>query len=138
MNSHKYHNKFNMLKFWKNQIGTATVEFVICVPVFLMLLGLVVDTSLVFAGEAQALRVVQDANRSMSIGRIKTIPETQAMIVNGLKSMSPGVTAITVVTPEGVIISTATIPAKELAGFGLLEVFGTLNVIVTAQHMSEI
>ena len=137
MNSHKYHSKFNMLKFWKNQIGTATVEFVICVPVFLMLLGLVVDTSLVFAGEAQALRVVQDANRSFSIGRIKTISETQTMIVDSLKTMSPGVTAVTTVA-GGVITSTATIPAKELAGFGLLEVFGTLNVKVTAQHMSEI
>lgn len=138
MDSRKYSNKFNMLKFWTNQVGTATVEFVICVPVFLMLLGLVVDTSLIFAGEAQALRVVQDANRSLSIGRIKSIPETQTMIVNGLKSMSPGVTAVTVVTLEGVIISTATIPAREISSFGILNVFGNTNVKVTAQHMSEI
>ena len=130
-------NNFNLLRFLKDQNGTATVEFVICVPVFVMLLGLVVDTSLVFAGEAQALRVVQDANRSFSIGRIKTISETQTMIIDGLKSMSPGVTAVTVVN-AGVITSTATIPAKELSSFGILNVFGNTKVKVTAQHMSEI
>ena len=130
-------NNFNLLRFLKDERGTATVEFVICVPVFVMLLGLVVDTSLVFAGEAQALRVVQDANRSFSIGRIKTISETQTMIIDGLKSMSPGVTAVTVVN-AGVITSTATIPAKELSSFGILNVFGNTKVKVTAQHMSEI
>lgn len=137
MNIQKYSNIFNVLVFWKDERGTATVEFVICVPVFVMLLGLVVDTSLVFAGEAQALRVVQDANRSFSIGRIKTISETQTMIVDSLKSMSPGVTAVTVVN-GGVITSTATMPAQELSSFGILNVFGSTKVKVTAQHMSEI
>lgn len=137
MKALKCSNNFNVLTFWKDQRGTATVEFVICVPVFVMLLGLVVDTSLVFAGEAQALRVVQDANRSFSIGRIKTISETQTMIVDGLKSMSPGVTAVTVVN-AGVITSTATMPAQELSSFGILNVYGSTKVKVTAQHMSEI
>lgn len=137
MNTQKYSSIFNVLVFWKDERGTATVEFVICVPVFVMLLGLVVDTSLVFAGEAQALRVVQDANRSFSIGRIKTISETQTMIVDSLKSMSPGVTAVTVVN-GGVITSTATMPAQELSSFGILNVFGSTKVKVTAQHMSEI
>ena len=122
--------------FWKKQDGTATVEFVICLPVFLMLLGLIIDTSLVLSGEARALRVVQDANRSFSIGRIKTINETQAMIVSGLVGISPGVTALTVVS-GGVITSTASMPAKELGSTGLLEIFGTAKVKVTAQHMSE-
>lgn len=137
MNIQEYSSIFNVLVFWKDERGTATVEFVICVPVFVMLLGLVVDTSLVFAGEAQALRVVQDANRSFSIGRIKTISETQTMIVDSLKSMSPGVTAVTVVN-GGVITSTATMPAQELSSFGILNVFGSTKVKVTAQHMSEI
>ena len=137
MSIQKYSSIFNVLVFWKDERGTATVEFVICVPVFVMLLGLVVDTSLVFAGEEQALRVVQDANRSFSIGRIKTISETQTMIVDGLKSMSPGVTAVTVVN-AGVITSTATMPAQELSSFGILNVYGSTKVKVTAQHMSEI
>ena len=137
MNIQEYSSIFNVLVFWKDERGTATVEFVICVPVFVMLLGLVVDTSLVFAGEAQALRVVQDANRSFSIGRIKTISETQTMIVDSLKSMSPGVTAVTVVN-AGVITSTATMPAQELSSFGILNVYGSTKVKVTAQHMSEI
>lgn len=137
MSSRSCREKSRLFSFWENEGATATVEFVICLPVFLMLLGLIIDTSLVLAGEAQALRVVQDANRSFSIGRIKTINETQAMIVSGLVGISPGVTALTVVS-GGVITSTASMPAKELGSTGLLDVFGTAKVKVTAQHMSEI
>jgi Flp pilus assembly protein TadG len=122
--------------FFRNQNGSATVEAVIWMPVFVFFLGLVVDTSLIFARQAQALRIIQDANRSLSIGRIMTVEDTESMIFARLTPYSPHV-QITTSVDMGLITSTAVMPASDLTSLGLIPAFAGLNVSVTAQHMSE-
>ena len=58
------------LRFLRAEQGASTIEFVIWVPVFALLLGLVADAALIYGGQARILRVVQDGNRAMSIGRV--------------------------------------------------------------------
>ncbi len=122
--------------FLIDEDGSASIEAVIWLPVFIMLLGLVVDTSLIFARQAQALRIIQDANRSFSIGRIMTVEATEAMISDRLSPYSPNVEVSTTLD-MGLITSTATMPANDLSSLGLIPAFAGVNVSVTAQHMSE-
>ncbi len=122
--------------FLIDEDGSASIEAVIWLPVFIMLLGLVVDTSLIFARQAQALRIIQDANRSFSIGRIMTVEATEAMISDRLSPYSPNVEVSTTLD-MGLITSTAIMPANDLSSLGLIPAFAGVNVSVTAQHMSE-
>ena len=106
-------------------------------PIFIFFLGLMVDTAQIFTAQAMALRVVQDANRSLSIGRFMTVEVTETFIRQKLGTMSPNLTVSTTVGESGLITSTATMPATDLSSIGILDVFASVNVNVTAEHMSE-
>ena len=120
-----------------NDSGTASVEFVIWLPVMALLFSLVVDTSLIFGGRSQILRVVQDANLAVSIGRVRTTEAAEAMIISGIGNIAPNATVETYLS-SGIITSIVTIPVNDLTGTKLLELFSGFNVTVAAQHLAEI
>jgi Flp pilus assembly protein TadG len=128
--------KFFRTGFLKKEDGTATVEAVIWLPLFFLVLFLMVDAAMIFAGQSQALRVVQDANRNMSIGRFRTAAETEAYIEQQLARLSAGVNAISTVT-AGVVTTTVSLPARDLqfSGFFIPFMEGTLSV--SADHLIE-
>lgn len=127
----------SVLRFLRRQDGGATVETVLWLPVYVMILALVTDAAMIYSSQARALRVVQDANRSMSIGRFRSIEETEAFIRVHLAPLSPRAIVETVVV-QGVIISRVQLPAADLSATKLLGVFSGLNVGVQAQHVSEV
>ena len=59
-------------RFIRHDNGGVTIEAVLWMPVFVALLCLVADASLIFGRQAEVLRVVQDANRAMSVGKFGT------------------------------------------------------------------
>lgn len=122
--------------FLEGEAGSVTAEAVMWMPVFALLLGLIVDTSLMFGSQAEALRVVQDANRSLSVGRIMSVDDAEAYILSSINNMSPNASVETTVV-NGVISSTLSMPAADITATGMFSGFNTLNVRVTAQHMSE-
>jgi Flp pilus assembly protein TadG len=63
--------------FLRGDTGSISAEFVIWTPVFALVLSLVADTSLIFGSAAEVTRVVQDANRSLSLGRFMTVGEAK-------------------------------------------------------------
>lgn len=127
----------NILKDrWRDQEGTATVEFVIIFPVFMLLLALIADASLIFFGQASALRAVQDANRSFSVGRYTTETETENGIVAALLQITPNAVA-TSTASNGSILSTVTFPAGDLASLGLISQLTNFSLSVTSEHLVE-
>jgi len=122
--------------FWKDTRGAATVETVLCIPIFVILLGLIIDTSLIFARQSDALRVLQDANRALSIGLVMTTDATEQAIVDRLATLSPNV-SVTTTMQDGVIFSRAVMPAGDLSNFGFYPAFTGLEITVVAQHLSE-
>lgn len=125
-----------MRRMWRGEQGGATIEFVIWVPVFGLLLGLITDTSLIFGGQADALRVVQDANRALSIGHIKSIEEAETYVLTHVAGLSPRATVITTVD-HGMINTVLTMPAADLTATGLFAGFSGLNIRVASEFMSE-
>lgn len=119
-----------------DESGAATVEFVLWLPVMAALFGLVVDTSIIFGGQSQILRVVQDVNRAVSIGHVRTSDDAEAMILAGIDNIAPNASVDTTLS-NGIISSIVTIPVSDLSVTNLIDVFHDFNVIVSAQHLSE-
>lgn len=123
-------------RFRRDDHGSATVEAVIWFPVFALILCLVADAALIFSKQALVMRVVQDANRAMSVGRLMTPAEAQDYIRDRIATISPNATVVTVVQ-AGVIVSTVTMPSSDLTATRFVAPFGGLNVSVSSQQMSE-
>ena len=116
--------------------GTATIEAVLMLPLFFALFALMVDVALVFNGHSLVMRVVQDANRNLSVGRLATEDETEAYIVAALASLSPNATASTQIV-AGVATTTAFVPATDLEIIGMFSAISSITLNVTSQHYIE-
>jgi hypothetical protein len=121
----------------KNQSGAATIEAVIWIPFFILLFCVVVDGTMVFSQRTQAIRIMQDANRSFAVGRLDTPEETETFILDRLRPLSPGASADTSVA-LGIISSRVAMPVSDLEITGLLsEITQDFTVVVQSQHMAE-
>ena len=122
--------------FIRRENGTATVEFVIWLPVVMLVFAMVVDVSMLLGGEAQALRVVQDANRGLSVGHFLTIDAAEAFVLTQVASLSSNaIVDITVI--NGVINSRLTMPAADLMSTGIYDALLNINITVVAEFLSE-
>ena len=125
--------------FLRREDGSAMVEAVLWLPIFLVIFGLMVDSALVFHGQSKVLRVVQDANRNMSIGRLDTEDDVETYITTHLAvyGITPSTaTAVTDAT-TGVVTTTVVIPARQLQALGYFDALLNLEIPVVAQHMRE-
>lgn len=56
-------------RFQRSEDGSFTLEAVIWMPIFAILLAIIMNLSMVFYYESQILRITQDATRAFSLGR---------------------------------------------------------------------
>lgn len=128
-----------MTRFFKRQDGTATVEAVLWFPIFIAVFGLMVDAAMIFHGQSKVLRVVQDANRNLSIGRLDNDAEVIAYINTELAEVgvTPSRTEALSDATSGIVSTLVVIPASEFQLLGYFSVITNMEVPVTAQHMRE-
>lgn len=124
-------------RFLRNDSGAATAEVVILTPVFLLLFGMVTDASMVFGRQAEILRIIQDSNRSLAVGKILTIEDAEDYISQRVALLSDeGEVEVTITA--GIITSTVTVPASDLTSTGLFEAIDSFTLTVGASQMSEL
>ncbi len=123
-------------RFLKDDSGSATIEAVIWVPVFTILLGIVADASLMFGARAEVLRVVQDTNRGLSVGKFATSAQASAHVRSEIADISPNATVTTTVV-SGVIQTVVDMPSSDLTATGFFSGFADVNVRVRAHQLSE-
>ncbi|MEY8097397.1 TadE/TadG family type IV pilus assembly protein [Falsihalocynthiibacter sp. S25ZX9] len=128
--------KNQALEFVKNERGTATVEFVLILPAFLLLFSLLVDAALIFNGRTEALRTLQDANRKYSIGWFDSTTDLEDYIVASLASTSPSAIARSNLA-SGSIQSQVEFPSSELTVVGMATGLLNINLLVKAEHVVE-
>ena len=128
--------KRRLKHFSRHEDGAATVEAVLWLPVFIVFFGLLVDATMIMFGQAQTLRVVQDLNRGISLGRIENAGEIDAFIERYLPRYSDAAVVHSSVE-QGVISTRVTIPSKHFVASGLLNVLPSFDVHVSAQHLAE-
>lgn len=123
--------------FRRREDGSGSIETVLWVPVFVLIIGLVADISLIFGRQAEALRVVQDANRALSLGRLGDEAATMAYVLEAISEISPNATVLTEVN-DGVIVTRLFMPASDLSATGVFATFNSVDVTITAQFLSEV
>lgn len=129
---------FSQIKrLWRRDEGTATAELVILTPVFLVLFGMVTDASFVFGRQAEILRVIQDANRSLAVGRFLTEVQAETYVTDEISHLSDE-TTVAVNVVGGIISTTVTLPATDLTSTGLFEGINALTLTIAASQMSEL
>lgn len=124
-------------RFQQDTDGAVTVEASIWLPFFILFLFGIVEMALLFHGQARALQVAQDANRSFSTGEFANAVETETWIKGSLAGFSDEVKAKTWIN-GGVITSAVQIPASDLSGnIGIFSMMADLKITVTSQQVLE-
>ena len=124
-------------RFKQDQNGSATVEAVLWIPIFALVLGLLVDTSMIFHGQSKVIRVVQDANRNISIGRLTTETEVETYITDQLATFGVTPSDVTATSDGNVVLTNVTVPVSQ---FQILQYFTSLmnlEVDVRGAHVLD-
>lgn len=127
--------------FARKQDGTATVETVLWLPLFFLAFGLMTDAAMIFNGHSRVTRVVQDANRNLSVGRYGIDMNTATVatanyIETELAQLAPNANASTSVT-AGVATTVVTVPATDLEILGMFSALNGLTLTITSQQFIE-
>ncbi len=105
-------------------------------PLFFAAFGLMTDAAMVFNGHSRVMRVIQDANRNLSVGRLNTELETETYILTALSGLAPNATASTQII-AGVATSVVQVPATDLEILGMFSALNSLQITVTSQQYIE-
>ena len=128
--------KSRIADFLRDSEGTATIEFLLWMPILTAVICLSADTALFFGYKATVLRIVDDANRSASIGRLTTAAATKTYIQGKLGSLNAHAT-VSVTMSNGLVVTTVSIPTKYVTATGALSGLSVVNLYVIGQHLLE-
>ena len=124
-------------RFFTDEDGSFTIESVVWMPIFAILIAVIMNVSLVFFSESQMMRVVQDANRAFSLGRFENELETETYILAQLDHMDANFVVETTIS-GGVITTQVSAPAADLMPLNLMtSAFDSVDVSVFAQQLVE-
>ncbi len=104
-------------RFLRDETGSATVEFVLWVPLFGFLLALIADCTMVFMANARMWDVARDTTRRMAL-RIITPEEAEDLVRSRLEADGRTV-SVTAEDGNEVVVSIA-MPIEEVNVFGPL------------------
>ena len=123
-------------RFVANEDANSTIEAVLWLPVFFAFFVTVTDASFIYFGQNKAYRIVQDANRQLSIGRLQNADEVKALLTDELAILSPNA-AVASVIDAGVVTSSVNMPASDLVAVGLFTNLVDANVYIISSHYVE-
>lgn len=125
-------------RFARDDAGSVTVEAVLWLPLFFGFLMLVADVSMAFYGKAQAFRLIQDTNRALSVGVMKTAAQAQTSLQGAMDSyIGARKSRVTVVCGSGRVSTRVVIPIQNLMIFGALASGWGRNITVGAAGFIE-
>lgn len=110
--------------FARGERGSITVEFVIWMPVFLVILAFIADACLLYLMQADMWNVARDTARRMTTGQLNK-PEAETYAKNQLLySNKPYIVTATQGADDVVEI---TIPVANASVFGVLAAYGSFT-----------
>lgn len=105
-------------------------------PVFVMILSLIADVSLIFHGQSRVYGITQVANRAFSIGNLESVEAVQEYIVGAVESIGGRATVSTKVE-DGIIHTIIRVPASDFAAIGMFHSIVDINLTITSDHVQE-
>lgn len=124
------------LRFKAGEDGAVTVEFVLWLPLILAVMGFIADASLAFGSRSTIMRVLQDTNRAVSVGKITDLTEAEAQLTAAIAGIAPNAIVETTVD-QGVITSVVTVPIRDLTSIGIIAKLHDFDLVIASQHLSE-
>ncbi len=123
-------------KFVGDDRGSATIESVIWIPIFVWILAMIMNASMIIFEKNQAYRIIQNANRILSTGHMQTEEEVETYIAEHLVAIAPQATINTTIL-DGIVTSAVSYPVTAI--FMPHVVTDALNVwiSISAQHFME-
>lgn len=122
-------------QFIRNDAGS-TIEFVLWLPVFMLILSLITDSTLIFFGQSRVYQVTQVANRAYSIGNFEAETEVATYIENAVAQMGAQASVNTSVT-DGIIHTVVTVPARNFEAIGFFSVLSNIQLTVASDFVME-
>lgn len=130
-------------RFARDESGAVTVEAVLWIPFFFLVLMLITDASLAFFSKAQAYRIIENGNRTFSTRVNSTDTTAETWIKSQFRTQFPRATDanITVDTvpdkTSGTVSSYIRYRARDVVAFNTLNVLGNWTITVRAQQYVE-
>ncbi|MCE5972139.1 pilus assembly protein [Sinirhodobacter sp. WL0062] len=128
--------RLNIRRFLHRDDGSASIEAVLWLPLFVYMLCLIVDASMVFHTHSRILGVIQDVNRSLALGRITDTSVAENTVKSRLVNYGSSVN-VTSKIEDGVINTTVSIPFRNVQVLGVLPSSIAPNLTVAAFQYKE-
>ena len=122
--------------FRRREDGAATIEAVLWLPMFFYVMALAIDTTMIFHGYSRVVRAVEDVNRGLSVGRIKTIDEGKQKLAASLSDYK-GLRMEIGVSPGNVIVSNVEVPVTSLIFLGAIKPIVGKGISIRTQQYKE-
>lgn len=122
--------------FLTKDSGSSTVEAVLWIPIFAGFFALIADATFLFFGQNRAYRIVQNANRSLSVGRFDSAEAVESYVIEQLGNDAIGALVVSSID-MGKVTTTLSIPATNLVALGVFTSLVDLNIRVGASHLIE-
>jgi Flp pilus assembly protein TadG len=115
--------------------GSATVEFVIWIPVLLIILAITADACKLYLTQADMYNVARDTARRMSTGQLstvataKTYAQGELLYYNSNYTITPAMNATACASTGNTVddVVTISVPVGKAAVFGILTVYGAFS-----------
>ena len=121
-------------RFRRDERGSATIEAVLWLPLFVIFFVMIADVSLVFFRQTEVLRVVQDGNRALSVGRLAGAAEQ--FVKDRIAPMTTRA-QVTTTVDSGVIDTRALVPVEDLVAVGMFNFLNGYDIAVQSSHYVE-
>lgn len=132
-------------RFIADEQGSITIEVLVWFIMMLGIVGIIVDASVILHSHSQVLRTLQDGNRNLSVGRLKTTQDVQLFVTTQLAGLSDKVTTKasiadvpgTIYSGDRIVTTVVSLPTADLPLIGFYAVLNTAEIKVSAQHYIE-
>lgn len=122
--------------FRRNDRAGVTIEFVLWIPVFLVVLALTVDVSMLFLRQANIWNVTRDAARQGALHRLRTVDEIEDYAEKLASFDGDAATATAVITTTDVMLQ-VTVPISDVGIFGILQIGAGQNLVANVMQRRE-
>ena len=121
--------------------GSHTIEFVLWVPIFILILSLVVDVCFLFLAQSRMFDVASDATRQLAIRLEKPRQrqaETYAIVTTRHSAVSIATAPMpTAALQPAIAKSRSTLPSRDVAVTGVLNFLATDKLTATVRQLKE-
>lgn len=121
-------------RFVKDETGSVTIEFVLWVPVFVLILAITVDASILFLTQANLWSIARDTTRFMATGLLSDVG-AEAYALDRMAAWGANTTIIASRDANLVSLSMS-VPISDVSPFNIVGSFTSGNIgIALDQHI---